>query len=159
MVKLDLGCGLICEPGHIGVDWDGKPPVLKMDIRKLELPDKYADHVRCSHALEHIPGHDWRCVVSEIARVLKLGGTFEIKVPHPSHDCAMIQGHVHVFNPEWWRQWQRDNWFPMLVIDSVEEVHSREWLEFKEKPPEAYWKFLRNVYFETRVLGHKPNAR
>jgi predicted SAM-dependent methyltransferase len=51
----------------------------KMDLTDLKLPDQSQSLVFCSHVLEHIP-EDIKAM-SEIHRVLKVGGTAIIQVP------------------------------------------------------------------------------
>lgn len=163
-MKIDLGCGKKFHPGVTRVDmYPGNHPDIIADITKpiFELPDGCAEQVICHHVLEHLPEiEDWRLVMTEMARLLKKGGTFEIRVPHPSHDCAMIHGHVHVFTPTFWRDMRDQNWLDnVLVIDGIEECFDPEFLKDREKigkPPEAMLRYLRNVYLETCVTGHKP---
>ena len=50
-----------------------------MDITALEYPENHFDFILCSHVLEHIP-NDTKAI-SELFRVLKLGGWGILQVP------------------------------------------------------------------------------
>jgi predicted SAM-dependent methyltransferase len=164
-LKLDFGCGPKPHEGYVGVDiHPGNNPHVCADIRG-PLPcfaDNCASEIICFHVLEHIPSDGFYPVMMEMARILEPGGTFEIRVPHPSHDCAMIQGHIHVYTPQWWRDMQEKDWLcGKLVIDKVEEVPEGQAVEdgmFDTRHfPESMRRYLRNLYFETVVNGHKPS--
>ena len=83
--KLDIGCGPNKRPGHYGIDRLEYPCVDKVwdvgedGLRFLE--DGCVDCVYASHLLEHVP---FVPMLREIHRVLKVGGTAEIYVPHGS---------------------------------------------------------------------------
>lgn len=73
---------------------------------KLPFPDNHFDKIICSEVLEHIP--DYRAVLDEIHRVLKVGGVFAASVPRyfPEWICWQLSdeyhqvegGHVRIFN-------------------------------------------------------------
>ena len=163
-MKIDLGCGKKMYEGFTRVDlYHGNYPDIVADISQPipGLADGCAEHVICHHVLEHLPGIDqWRGVMMEIARLLQPKGTFEIRVPHPSCDDAMIHGHIHVLTPLFWMNMRDQNWLDSkLFIDNIEEVFHPQFLKDREvigNPPEALYRYLRNVYFETCVTGHKP---
>lgn len=57
-------------------------PMLQHDCRKaLPLPDGSADHVLCSHFLEHVYPAEADAVLRDFYRVLKRDGTIHIIVP------------------------------------------------------------------------------
>lgn len=81
-VKLNLGCGKDLMDGYINVDlFSEYDSVLKMDIRRLDLPDNYADEVFSSHSLEHLPAPETIPVLQEWFRVLKPGGRIKLNLP------------------------------------------------------------------------------
>lgn len=82
--KLNLGCGSDYRQGWINLDAWGKCDV-KHDLRKLPLPFKSNtfEHIFSSHTLEHIEGKLTGLMI-ELHRILKPGGTLEIRVPHCS---------------------------------------------------------------------------
>jgi hypothetical protein len=70
---------------HVLLDIDGTYGAnIVMDARKLELWEgdlPYFDAVYCSHNLEHYYVHDVPVVLRGMFRLLKPGGTVEIRVP------------------------------------------------------------------------------
>ena len=56
-----------------------QPGSIKLDMTKIDLPDKSFDMVYASHVLEHIP--DDRAALREVYRVLKPGGIAILPVP------------------------------------------------------------------------------
>lgn len=56
--------------------------LLRHDCRKsLPLPPASADHILCSHFLEHVHPDEALAIVQDFARVLKPGGTLHVIVP------------------------------------------------------------------------------
>lgn len=80
--KLNLGCGRdICQ-GWINLDRASLPGVdVVHDVEQLPLPfkDKYFDHIQAKDVLEHV---DCIRVLRDLHRILKDGGTLDIRVPH-----------------------------------------------------------------------------
>lgn len=163
-MKIDLGCGKQAHEGFLRVDlYPGNRPDIVADITQPipGLADGCAEHVICHHVLEHLHGiEDWRLVMTEIARLLHSKSTFEIRVPHPSHDDAMIYGHVHVLSPRFWTDMRDQNWLEnLLIIDTIQESFDPRFLAERASlgnPPDALLRYLRNIYNETVITGHKP---
>jgi predicted SAM-dependent methyltransferase len=164
-LKLDFGCGLHPRDGFVTID--NRPecnPKIVADVRgPIPLPDGCASEILCSHVMEHLLGDDYHLVMMEMHRLLEPGGTFVIHVPHPSSDCAMVQGHVHVMTPQWWRNMSNENWLcGKLIIDGITEVPDPQAVEdgmFDEKHvPVAMRRYFRNIYNETVIHGYKPNV-
>lgn len=84
-IHLNLGCGAKVWPGFVNIDfpgnWSGKKPDIECDIRKLELPNEYADSVWSIHVVEHFYRHEILNILIEWRRVLKTGGVIVIEVP------------------------------------------------------------------------------
>lgn len=81
-LNLNVGCGHVRIPGHVGVDRYPAPAVdVRADILSLPFPDGSADSVRLDHALEHLPYRKAPTAVVEMARVLKPGGRLRVGVP------------------------------------------------------------------------------
>lgn len=83
-VKINLGCGKDIRKGWINVDVVAK---LKPDIvhdlsQPLPFKDNFADYILAQDILEHFTREDLSDVIAEIARVLKVGGVLEIRVPN-----------------------------------------------------------------------------
>jgi ubiquinone/menaquinone biosynthesis C-methylase UbiE len=86
-LKLDLGCGLTKRgPGYVGVDEleDSAADVVG-DVTEVlrALGDGSVEEIFCSHLLEHVD--DLEALVSEIERVLTVGGRLLAVVPHFSN--------------------------------------------------------------------------
>ncbi len=97
---LNLGCGSKKFVGQewVNVDAYGDPDFF-CDLNKFPYPwaDNSIDHIYMSHVLEHIP--DWWSAFTECARILKPGGTLEIRVPDESSATALTyRDHHHVFS-------------------------------------------------------------
>ena len=96
---LNLGCGFRKRPGFINVDkFDNCNPDVVHDLNLAPYPwdDNSIDHVEMYHTLEHL--EDWYTGFTEIARILKVGGTAEIRVPDESDPNALaFRDHYHVF--------------------------------------------------------------
>ncbi len=81
--SLNLGCGGDVRTGFINVDRSSGPGIdMIVDISRSPMPfqDSSVDFVLCAHVLEHIL--DWEKVVFDIYRILKPGGSFELRVPY-----------------------------------------------------------------------------
>ena len=101
MLRLNLGCGKKKFVGDCWVNVDAyqscKPDVV-WDLNKFPYPweTNSVDEIYMSHVLEHIP--DWWSSFTECARILKPGGTLEIRVPDESSSTALTyRDHLHVF--------------------------------------------------------------
>jgi len=84
-MKIDIGGGLSCRPGHINLDPIHGSEGLKIEAQDPHgwpVPDSSCEGIVASHVLEHIPaGHERIQVFNEACRVLMVGGIFEIRVP------------------------------------------------------------------------------
>lgn len=81
-MKLDIGSGDSPISGYTGVDkYATSDSVIKADMWDLPFDDSSVDSIYSSHALEHV--ERWRVVptLQEWYRVLKPGGTLDLRVP------------------------------------------------------------------------------
>lgn len=86
---------------YVGVDYDPSSPlVLHADLRRLPFADQSFDVVLCSHVLEHI--RDDASAISELRRVLRVGGTAFVQVPYfaraATEELHEVDKHGHVRN-------------------------------------------------------------
>lgn len=83
LIKLNLGCGHDYREGWTNVDMNAWHRVdVICDVTWLKpLRDLYADHALAQDVLEHIPRTGVLTALCEWNRVLKFGGTIEIRVP------------------------------------------------------------------------------
>ena len=114
-VKLDLGCGPNKKEGFLGIDqysFDGKVDhVMKLGFERLPYADGSVDEIHTSHFIEHL-GAEERChVINEAYRVLKVGATMTIIVPHYGSNRAYGDP-THVWPPmgEMWFYYLDKNW-------------------------------------------------
>lgn len=85
-IKLNLGCGRKILDGYINVDIVRSPratrdPEIFCDLRKLSLPDNYADEAMAIHVIEHFYVWEVVDVLIEWRRVLKPGGLLILECP------------------------------------------------------------------------------
>lgn len=99
-IVLNLGCGFKKGYGMINVDAYEvcKPDLVhNLNVFPYPFPTNYADVIYMHHVLEHIP--DWWGAFCECVRILKPGGTLEIRVPDESSCTALTyRDHHHVFS-------------------------------------------------------------
>jgi len=100
---LNIGCGTEKFIGGVNVDaFDTCDPDIVWDLSKTPwtwAEDETFDIVYALHVMEHIT--DWWGAFSECARVLKVGGKLEIRVPCESSSTALAyRDHLHVFTPQ-----------------------------------------------------------
>lgn len=85
-LRLDLGCGVTKGAGFIGVDAiDGPAVDVVGDVLDVlrTLDDDSVDEVYSSHLFEHID--DLSALMTELERVLAVGGRLRVVVPHFSN--------------------------------------------------------------------------
>lgn len=96
--KLNLGCGEDQKEGYINVDWSplAKPDVVH-DLNMIPYPfeDNSIDIIEVFHVLEHLDKPF--VVMKEFQRILKVGGTLHVKVPHFSRGFTHAE-HAHGFD-------------------------------------------------------------
>ena len=96
--KLNLGCGEDKKEGYINVDWSPLVhPDVVHDLNVVPYPfeDNSVDYIEASHVLEHLDKPF--ILMKEFHRMLKLGGTIDIKVPHFSRGFTHAE-HAHGFD-------------------------------------------------------------
>src|SRR2546428_9117651 len=95
---LNVGCGRDLRAGWVNVDVEAVPGAIRASITHLPLQDGALDYVLASHVLEHVP--DVKRAIAELARILRTGGTLEIRAPDYRHENAYTDlEHLHFFTP------------------------------------------------------------
>lgn len=99
MIKLNLGCGKDYLNGYINVDMypgDRVDVLHNLNIIPYPFKKNSVQHIIMNDILEHLENPD--LVIQECYRILTVGGTLEIKVPHFSNSGAYYYDHRHYFN-------------------------------------------------------------
>lgn len=124
---LDVGCGdQKVWPGLIGIDsgrqWGHRPKAVDLPARGEDLgflADKCVDGVFSSHFLEHTD--DWKAVLKEWFRVVRVGGFLSIYIPHPDWYPRIGQPGANLDH--------KVDLYPDDVINAMKEIGSWELLE------------------------------
>ena len=99
-VILNLGCGFKKMVGMVNVDaFDICQPDVVHDLNAFPYPweSNSVDGIAMHHTLEHL--EDYWAVITECARILKVGGWLEVRVPDESSaTAATYRDHLHVFS-------------------------------------------------------------
>lgn len=90
---LNLGCGFKQAVGAVNVDaFDICKPDIVWDLNKTPwtwAKDDEFDQVWAHHVFEHLYRDRWWDAFCEVARVLKVGGLFDMRVPDESSSSAL----------------------------------------------------------------------
>lgn len=87
----NLGCGWEGTPrefggqGHTVIRYDLNErvkPDIRCDVRQIPEPDQKFDLVYAGHVLEHFPATATVTILKEWTRIMKVGGSFLLKVPN-----------------------------------------------------------------------------
>jgi len=94
---LDIGCGETKQSGFLGLDFRVTFIVdILADAHMLPFRDEIFDHVFSSHTIEHFSHTEVQSVIVEWVRVLKKGGTMEIRCPD-----LRARSLIFFFKPSW----------------------------------------------------------
>jgi len=119
-VKLNLGSYLYPLKGYHNVDiekWDGVDEVVNLESLPWPWTDRTFEHVRAIDILEHLGGITKRKAVEELARVLIVYGTAEVRVPCMSHRIALASlQHAHSFYFNSFERSYAQPWFEVRKI-------------------------------------------
>jgi len=88
--KLNIGCGKDFKEDFVNLDLYEKKVDVKGSADKLPFKNNVFEFVYASHVLEHFPFREIDLVLKEWKRVLKEGGTLEIKVPDIEYHFRQI---------------------------------------------------------------------
>jgi len=83
-MKINLGSGVDYREGWVNVDNQNIKCDVKHNLTIFPYPfeDNCADAIELNSVLEHIPIPLQQPIINECFRILKLGGTLTIRVPH-----------------------------------------------------------------------------
>lgn len=83
MLQLNFGSGTTRVQDFISVDLYAPEADMGLDLtRPLPYEDEMVDNIYSSHLIEHLSRAEWELARTEWARVLKTGGTIEIRCPN-----------------------------------------------------------------------------
>jgi len=88
-VRLNIGAGGKREEGWISVGLEEHHEV-QCDVRKIPLPDDYADEAMAIHVLEHLNRWDAVPALAEWRRVLKPGAKLVLELPELRRCCTAV---------------------------------------------------------------------
>lgn len=88
MLNLNMGAGTSRAQGYISIDYYAPEADLALDITKpLPWGDGEVDNIYSSHCIEHFSRAEWERIRKEWSRILKHGGTIEIRCPDIGKVC------------------------------------------------------------------------
>ncbi len=81
-MKINVGCGLVYKREYVNIDaHDNTVADARMEAHWLEFEDASAEHIECSHVLEHMGLGEAVYALSEFYRVLRPSGTLLLRTP------------------------------------------------------------------------------
>ena len=102
MKKLNLGCGSNWKvyPDYEGLDIVDFGQTYIADVRAFlsTIAGYDYDEIMANHFLEHFNQDDVHLIISNIWRVLKLGGLFRFVVPHMKKERSWVLTHKTFWN-------------------------------------------------------------
>jgi SAM-dependent methyltransferase len=88
-MKLNLGSGTSRYQDYLSVDYYVDGVDVQHDLTKpLPYEDESVDAIYSSHVIEHFSRAEWEDIRKDWARVIKPGGTIEIRCPDIYRLCA-----------------------------------------------------------------------
>jgi len=104
-LKLDVGCGLVPKPGHVGVDLHRGGADVLADISHLPFRNGSIEEIHASHVVEHVL--DLRALMLEFHRVLREDGILNVIVPYGLRSLY-DPFHLHAFDMDTFRYFTRE---------------------------------------------------
>lgn len=139
VTHVDLGAGNRKKDGFFAIDidaYEGVDLVLDLRFNKLPFDNNQLEHVYASHFMEHLDFHAVIFLMNEVYRCLRVGGKFEIIVPHG-------QSYGHLTDLSHKTAWTEDT----FGYFTQENEYYYSWfyeLDGKRTPVINKWKILKN---------------
>jgi len=167
--KVDFGCGTRKKEGYFGIDitsYEGVDHTQDLRFTRLPFKDQQLEVAYASHFVEHLDFHESLYFFNEVWRVLKIGGIFEVIVPHAmsyaqvadlSHKSAWTEDTFGYFTPQnkYYYSWfyEHDgkrhsviNKWKVLKNDNTPPIQytTEGWIEVTPHRPSWFSRFERN---------------
>jgi predicted SAM-dependent methyltransferase len=153
-VRLNLGAGDKVVDGWTSVGL-AEHHDIRSDVRRLPLPDHYADEAMAIHVLEHLNRWDAPAALREWRRVLKPGGLLILELPDLLKCCKAVlsgavphNGLLGLFGDPGLKDelmMHRWGWTPAEVI---KELQAAGFTKIRERTPEFHGK---RIYRDMRI--------
>lgn len=99
MLQLNLGSGTNRKQDYISVDLYTEADLIINIVRPLPFDDETVDNIYASHVIEHFTREEWDSMHTDWVRVLKPGGSIEIRCPDIIKSCEkLIENPYDPFN-------------------------------------------------------------
>ena len=136
-LRLDLGCGYVKQPGHVGLDdlrgvaslagqfpgeENGPDVLLDLNADTYPFPDGSVAGISSRHFLEH---SHLDHVFDESHRLLRPSGSFVAVVPYANSADGMAPGHAVFLTERWFKLNRRFN--ERFKITRITYRQSEEW--------------------------------
>lgn len=96
-MKVDIGGGHKPKKGFKNLDRNKSADIIHdLDETPWPIGTNTVTEIYSSHCFEHLK--DPTAALKEVARICVAGTRFELRVPHPNSEVAMIPGHIHVIS-------------------------------------------------------------
>lgn len=90
MLNLNLGSGTTRKQDYLSVDLYADAD-LEVDLRNpLPFDNETVDNIYACHVIEHFSRDEWEEIYPDWVRVLKIGGTIEIRCPDIVKSCQQL---------------------------------------------------------------------
>lgn len=145
--KVDLGCGTRKKDGYFGIDitqYEGVDFIQDLRFAPLPFDNNQLEAVYASHFVEHLTFDENIYLFNEVWRCLKIGGEFEIIVPHAqsysqyadlSHKSAWTEDTFGYFTPE---NKYHYSWFYEKNGERIPVINKWKVLKNDNTPPLKY---------------------
>jgi SAM-dependent methyltransferase len=101
-MKLHLGCGTTRLPEYVNIDLYEPSADLQHDLTKpLPFADHSVDSIYSSHVIEHFSRLEWEQMRQDWARVIRPGGTIDIRCLDISLSCQLFLAADEASRWEW----------------------------------------------------------
>lgn len=158
--KLNVGGGHKVIPGYLNIDLADTAD-FKSDVRKIDLPDGYADEIIAIHIVEHLERWDVPVALKEWHRLLKRKCMIAIELPDLLKVCRnlvnkvaddgfsrrALYGDPSSANPLMMHRW---GW---TVEELSDELKNAGFVRITEASPQYHG---RRVYRDMRLEAYKP---